>query len=169
MQLKVYVNLSLFINLFSCLSCMNFLRSCLLSNYNTVSVHPRQFTDVFLVSNSFINFLLIFPQILTNGKQTKVVEFKEKCKRVFYQEFPLWFHKYKSRSRYVTPPGWCSDRERGKQFNTLSELFSHWNFSCVMSQSECHIFYQAYMKSPVNIKVKLLQYVLDFPTIGKFF
>ena len=35
--------------------------------------------------------------------------------------------------------------------------------------SECHIFHPAYMKAPVNIKVKLLQYVLDFPEIGKIF
>ena len=33
--------------------------------------------------------------------------------------------------------------------------------------SECHIFHPAYMKAPVNIKVKLLQYVLVFPAIGK--
>ena len=33
--------------------------------------------------------------------------------------------------------------------------------------SECHIFRLACMKGPVNIKVKLLQYVLDFPGIGK--
>ena len=125
MQFKVYVNLSLFINLFSCLSCMNFLRSFLLSNYNTVSLYPHRFTDVFPASNSFINLLIIFPQILTNGKQTKVVEFNERCKSDFYQEFSLGFHKYKIRSRYVTPPGWYGARERGKQFNTLSELFSH--------------------------------------------
>ena len=33
--------------------------------------------------------------------------------------------------------------------------------------SECHNFHPAYMKAPVNINVKLLQYVLDFPAIGK--
>ena len=102
MQFKVYVNLSLFINLLFCLSCMNFLRSFLLSNYNTVSLYPHRFTDVFPASNSFINLLIIFPQILTNGKQTKVVEFNERCKSDFYQEFSLGFHKYKIRSRYVT-------------------------------------------------------------------
>ena len=34
--------------------------------------------------------------------------------------------------------------------------------------SECHIFHRAYIKAPVNIKVNLLQYVLDFPAIGKY-
>ena len=33
--------------------------------------------------------------------------------------------------------------------------------------SECHIFHPASMKAPVNIKVNLLQYVLDFLAIGK--
>ena len=33
--------------------------------------------------------------------------------------------------------------------------------------SECHVFHPAYMKAPVNIKVKLLQYVSDFPAIVK--
>ena len=32
--------------------------------------------------------------------------------------------------------------------------------------SECHIFHPVYMKAPVNIKVKLLQYVSDFLAIG---
>lgn len=33
--------------------------------------------------------------------------------------------------------------------------------------SDCHIYYPQYMSSPLEVKVKLLQYVLDFPGIAK--
>ena len=33
--------------------------------------------------------------------------------------------------------------------------------------AECHIFYPGYMSAPVDVKVKLLQFVLDFPGLAK--
>ena len=54
------------------------------------------------LQNALLNFLLNFPQKLTNYKQTKVVEFNKRCRSVFYQEFHLGFHEYKSKSRCIS-------------------------------------------------------------------
>lgn len=37
----------------------------------------------------------------------------------------------------------------------------------LLTLSDCHIFHPSYMTAPVNVRVKLLQYVLDFPAISK--
>ena len=37
----------------------------------------------------------------------------------------------------------------------------------LLTLSECNIFHKGYMNAPINVKSKLLQFVLDFPGIAK--